>query len=667
MKTPRGEATDHLIARLAILAFALLSSSLGFSQTMASSAWAVRSPSGNIELQIASASTLTYTLRFEGRTVVESSQMGLAIQQLPGLSSEALHFLGTSETRVDTQWDNRLGKNNPVHDRYHQITLRFAGSDGELDVVARAYDDGAAFRYVLPDVASGKALTVTREKTEFRFATDPTVWAATYEKFSHAYEHEYPRARLGSLYPSQIIGLPFLVQTGAKSFVAITEADLTDWAGMYLRTAGRSAKGAGVTAELSPRLDGKGLVRIEPASGNARSVRSPWRVFMVAQTPGRLIESDLVTNLNPPSAIADISWIKPGKIMWDHWWSGDVKMDNDTEKRFIQFAADMKFPYQLVDWQWYGPFNKPEADITRPAPQLDMPGLLNFAKERDVRLWLWIHSGDVNRALQAGTLDEAFRVYEGWNIAGVKIDFMDRDDQEMVRWYDTVVQLAARHHLMVDFHGAYKPTGLRRTWPNLLTREGVLGNEYNKFSGRDTPEHKLTLPFTRMLAGPMDYTPGGFLNRSPEEWRQTTPTQVMGSRAQELATFVVYQSALQCVADDPQHYRGQTGLDFLRQVPTVWDETRVLDGAVGRHIVIARRSGRDWFLGGMTGDDAYDMKLPLAFLGKGAYNAEIYADSSDNESSYANVNKFSKPFTNSDTLPVHMRPAGGIAVRFAAR
>ena len=667
MKTPCGEATDHLIARLGILAFALFSSSLGFSQTTASNAWSVRSPSGNIELRIGLASTLTYTLRFESRTIVEPSQMGLEIQQLPGLASGPLRFLGASETRADTQWNNRFGKNNPVHDRYRQITLRFAASEAELDVVARAYDDGAAFRYVLPSIASDKELTITREKTEFRFATDPTVWAATYEKFTHAYEHEYPQARLGSLYPSQIIGLPFLVRTGAKSFVAITEADLTDWASMYLRTVGRIPNGAGVTAELSPRPDGKGLVRIEPASGKARSVRSPWRVFMVAQTPGRLIESDLVTNLNPPSAIADTSWIEPGKIMWDHWWSGDVKIDNDTEKRFIQFAADMKFPYQLVDWQWYGPFNKPEADITRPAPQLDMPALLNFAKERNVRLWLWIHSGDVNRALQAGTLDEAFRVYEGWNIAGVKIDFMDRDDQEMVRWYATVVELAAQHRLMVDFHGAYKPTGLRRTWPNLLTREGVLGNEYNKFSGRDTPEHKLTLPFTRMLAGPMDYTPGGFLNRSPEEWRQTTPTEVMGSRAQELATFVVYQSALQCVADDPQHYRGQTGLDFLRQVPTVWDETRVLDGAVGRHIVIARRSGRDWFLGGMTGDDAYDMKLPLGFLGKGAYNAEIYADSSDNKSSYANVNKFSKPVNRSDTLPVYMRPAGGIAVHFAAK
>ena len=665
------KASSSLVIRLSLAVLAIVSPGMIYCASQNASlipgGWSVRSPSGKVELHVDLASTLTCNLRFNGQAVIEPSPLGLELEQLPGLTNGPLRFLGASETRSDTQWENHFGKNNPVRDQYREIVLRFSGSGAELDLVARAYDDGAAFRYVLPNATGGKALTLTREKTEFHFATDPYVWASTYEKFSHAYEHEYPRMRLGSLYPSQLIGLPFLVQTSTRSFVAITEADLTDWAGLYLRNIGRLAHGTGVSATLSPRLDGKGLVQIQPAAGGGQTIRSPWRVLMVAETPGKLIESDLIVNLNPSSAIADTSWIKPGKIMWDHWWSGDVKMDNDTEKRFIQFASNMGFPYQLVDWQWYGPFNKPEADITKPAPQLDMPALLEFARERNVRLWVWIHSGDVNRALEAGTLDRAFRVYEDWGLAGVKIDFMDRDDQEMVRWYAAVVELAAQHRLMVDFHGAYKPTGLRRTWPNLLTREGVLGNEYNKFSGRVTPEHKLTLPFTRMLAGPMDYTPGGFLNRSPEEWRQTTPTEVMGSRAQELAMFVVYQSALQCVADDPQQYRGQAGLKFLRDVPTVWDETRVLDGTVGRHIVIARRSGRDWFLGGMTGDERYQIDLPLSFLGKGKYDAEIYADSADANSSYSNVNKLTKSVERSDALPVNMRPAGGIAVHFAAR
>jgi alpha-glucosidase len=388
---------------------------------------------------------------------------------------------------------------------------------------------------------------------------------------------------------------------------------------------------------------------------------------MLGSKPGDLIESDLIINLNPPSAIADTSWIKPGKMAWDHWWSGDVKMDNETEKRFIKFAGDMGFPYQLVDWQWYGEFNKPGADITKPAPQLDFPDLLRFAAEHHVRLWLWLHSGDVNRALSAGTLDEAFTVYAKWGIAGVKIDFMDRDDQEMVNWYATVVEMAAKHHLMLDFHGAYKPTGLRRTWPNLLTREGVLGNEYNKFSGRVTPEHKLTLPFTRMLVGPMDYTPGGFLNRSPSEWKQATPTEVMGSRAQELALFVVYESPLTCVADDPAHYEGQPGLDFLRVVPAVWDETRVLDGAVGKHIVVARRKGKDWFVGGMSGDDSFSANLPLAFLGQDRFTASIYADPVDPQASYESLTVNQRNVSAQDSIAIAMRPAGGIAIHFQAQ
>jgi len=339
-----------------------------------------------------------------------------------------------------------------------------------------------------------------------------------------------------------------------------------------------------------------------------------------------------------------------------------VKMDNETNRRFITFASEMGFPYQLIDWQWYGEFNKPEANITKPAPQIDMPGLLQFASQHHVKEWLWMHSGDVTRAKDAGTLESAFALYEKWGIAGVKIDFMDSNDQGIVNWYEEIVTLAARHHLMVDFHGAFEPTGLRVTWPNLLTREGVLGNEYNKFSTRVTPLHKLTLPFTRMLAGPMDYTPGGFLNRSPSEWKQTTPTQVMGSRAQELALFVVYWSPLTCVTDDPVNYKGQPGLDFLRVVPTVWDETKVLDGVVGEHIVMARRQGKQWFVGGMTGEKSYDYHLPLSFLPKGEYIAHIFADPTDNGASYEALTMTTKHVTGRDSLDIHMRVAGGVAI-----
>ena len=249
---------------------------------------------------------------------------------------------------------------------------------------------------------------------------------------------------------------------------------------------------------------------------------------------------------------------------------------------------------------------------------------------------------------------------------------MDSDDQAMVNWYIKVVQTAAAHHLMVDYHGAFKDTGLRVTYPNLLTREGVLGNEYNKFTRRVTPTHKLTLPFTRMLVGPMDYTPGGFLNRSPVEWKQTIPTEVMGSRAQELALFVVYWSPLTCVTDAPENYKDkngkpQPGLDFLRVVPTVWDETRVLDGSVGEHIVMARRSGKRWFVGGMTADNAYRYPLSLSFLGPGKYTAHLYLDPDlppANTGGYEALTQLTRTVTAKDTITLPMRPAGGAALSF---
>ncbi|MFL6450405.1 MAG: glycoside hydrolase family 97 protein [Bryobacteraceae bacterium] len=624
--------------------------------------WQVTSPNGSVTLHVRLAESLFYSVSFRGQQVITDSKLGLEFAgSKPNLAPQ-VKFLNAAERTSDTSWSNPFGKNTPVRDHFNQIELAFAMADGpvrRLDLTFRAYDDGAAFRYRLPSNGQKQSLVLTKEDTEFRFATDPTVWASTYEGFKHPYEHEYPKAKLSSIYSSALIGLPLLVQTTPSTYLAIAEADLTNWAGLYVKRTTASS-GTVLAVQLAPRLDGSGLVKTEAPT------QSPWRVFMLGSNPGDLIESDLILNLNPPSAIADTSWIRPGKMAWDHWWSGDVKMDNETEKRFIQFAGDMGFPYQLVDWQWYGEFNKPGADITRPAPQLDFPELLRFASEHRVRLWLWLHSGDVNRALTAGTLDEAFTVYQKWGIAGVKIDFMDRDDQDMVNWYATVVALAAKHHLMVDFHGAYKPTGLLRTFPNLLTREGVLGNEYNKFSGRVTPEHKLTLPFTRMLVGPMDYTPGGFLNRSPSEWKQTTPTEVMGSRAQELAMFVVYESSLACVADDPAHYENQPGLEFLRVVPTVWDETRVLDGAVGRHLVIARRRGKDWFLGGMSGDDAYSMKLPLSFLGAGEFTANIFSDPSDPQATYESLRINKVNVRANDSIDINMRPAGGVAIHFRA-
>ncbi len=254
-----------------------------------------------------------------------------------------------------------------------------------------------------------------------------------------------------------------------------------------------------------------------------------------------------------------------------------------------------------------------------------MPELLRYAKEKNVKIWLWAHWTSVDKYM-----DRAFPLYEKWGIAGVKIDFMNRDDQWMTSWYRRVVAMAAEHHLMIDYHGAFKPDGLRRTYPNLMTREGVMGKEYLKVSARVTPAHNATLPFTRMLAGPMDYTPGAFGNSNLKNFvAQSVMPMGLGTRAHELALFVVFESPFEMVADYPEHYKGQSEFEFIKRVPSTWDEVHAIGGVPMEWISLARRSGKDWYVGSLTNWDERDVKVPLDFLGDGKYVAEIYADAPD--------------------------------------
>lgn len=382
---------------------------------------------------------------------------------------------------------------------------------------------------------------------------------------------------------------------------------------------------------------------------------------MIGRKPGTLIESNMVLNLATPSRIGAASWVKPGMMAWDHWWSGDVQMNTATIKQYIQLAADMGWPYQLIDWQWYGPFDKPGADITRVNPAVDMEEIRRFAREKKVKLWLWLYWTDVARN---DAYKKAFALYEQWGIAGIKIDFMDRDDQDMVNWYEKIAAASAAHHLMLDFHGAYKPTGLERTYPNQVTREGILGNEYNRWSREVTSTHKITLLFTRFLAGPADFTPGGFLNRQPDLFKpDAKAAQVQGTRASELALFVMYNSPVTVACDHPDNYRDQPGVAFLQHVPTVWQETRVLDARVADYAVIARRSGNDWYIGALTDSIARELTLPLDFLGKGKYTLQGWKDTKQSDMDGTSIEMEERTVTPSDKLVITMQRNGGYAAR----
>ena len=469
--------------------------------------------------------------------------------------------------------------------------------------------------------------------------------------------------QVSGLHRDWLVGLPLLGEVPGVGWVAVTEADIDNYAGMYLRKANAPFA---VHAELSPRVDEPGV-----AVETEAPVTTPWRVLMIADAPGRLIESNIVLNLNPSSKIADTSWIRAGKSAWD-WWSGEAApsvsfktgMNTATMKHYIDFASASGFPYMLIDAGWAAANrNGPQdysalADITHVTPEIDMPELLRYANEKHVRLWLWSHWTSVDKYM-----DQAFPLFEKWGIAGVKIDFMNRDDQQMVAWYRQVVELAAQHHLMIDFHGAYKPDGLRRTWPNLITREGVMGKEYLKWSARTSPVHNTTLPFTRMLAGPMDYTPGAFGNSNRANFvaRQFMPMG-LNTRAHELALYVVLENPLQMVSDYPEHYAGQHDFEFIRQVPTTWDEVRVLNGQPMEHITLARRSGKDWYVGSLTNWDARTVKVPLSFLGNGKYIAEIYADAPDAGTNATQTTFTKQSVDRNSVLDVQMVSGGGNAI-----
>ena len=639
----------------------------------------VASPEGKIKVTVRLAELsgaypegqrLYYSVKYGDQDILLDSPLGIEIEGAPGLSAN-LAMVKTDRQAVDLTWQRVCGKSKVVRDRCNElrVTLRTRTEPQRtFDVIWRAYDDGVAFRYFLPDQPQMKQFRLAAERSWFRFAGDHTVWAANYERFESSQETEFFQKRLSNIAAGSVYGLPLLVKAGDKAWVALAEANLTDWAGMYVT--GLSEVPNTICTRLAPHPD-----NVEVCVTSQTPRYSPWRVLMIAAEPGRLIESNIIDNLSEPCALPDTSWIKPGKCAWDWWWPGsyapevDFKLgpNNETMKYFIDFAAEMGWEYQLVDWQWYGPpfeaeiggAPHPTSDVTTPIPGIDIPMLVQYARGKGVRLFVWLHWAHANRQM-----DEAFPLYEKWGVAGVKIDFMNRDDQEMVNYYHRVVKKAAECHLLVDFHGAYKPTGESRAYPNFVTREGVLGNEYNKWSDRVTPDHCLTIPFTRMLTGAMDFTPGGFRHGTKDTFKvvggDAPAPMVFGTRAFQLAMMVVYDSPLQVLCDTPYEYRNsRAGLDLLKMVPTTWDETKVLHAQVSDFITVARRSGDEWYVGSMTDWTARSLDIPLSFLGDGAYDATIWADAPSASHNPAALTRRTRSVTKDDTLTAKMVPGGG--------
>ena len=616
--------------------------------------FSVTSPDNNIRLTVTSGEKLNYSVTFKDHDIIRPSQLGFEFKDEPAMSD---NFIVTYQktNSVKETWEPVVkSKHEMVLNYYNELHLFLKEKSGlmrEMELFVRVFNDGAAFRFKLFRSNKIGDRQITRELTTFSIPGDPKAWVVEYGGYSSSNEAEFFERKISYITEKTIAGMPLLMQYENNCWVAITEAQIDNYSAFYIGTNGTPNQ---LTTKLVP-VPGEQEDGVKVRFSD--EVFTPWRVLMIGETPGTLIESEIIQNLNDPCAIKNTSWIKPGLSAWDNWWSGDVKMEMPAIKKYIDLASEMGWPYMLVDWQWYGKFNTPEADLTKWAPQINLPEIIDYAKSKNVRILLWLYSKDVNKN---SAYKKAFPLYQKWGVAGIKIDFMDRDDQQMVNWYLDIIKCAAENRLLVDFHGAFKPDGIIRTYPNMITREGVMGNEYYKFSNKMNPEHNVKLAFTRMLAGQMDYTPGGFLNVTKEQFKKQTPAIVWNTRVAELSKFVIYESPLTVVCDHPDNILDQPGSDFLKIVPTVWDDIKFLGGYPGNYIAIAKRSGNVWFVGALNNSIGKDIELGTEFLtGDRGYEIETWGDTRRSDSDPKDLRIARKGLRQGEKIKVTMAKNGG--------
>jgi len=630
------------------------------------------SPNGRITLKPGTVpgAAFSYSVLKDGKVLVGPSDISLEFREQEVFGGELEREL-LSYREVDESWEPLWGKSSLVRNHYNEYLFRLKapGEKGRsLEWIIRIFDDGVAFRYRFGEESGFNSFILTEERTSFNLNRAVKVWAANHEHYFSSQEHTFDERSVGEIGSEEMIGCPLLAEIDSGSWLAITEADLTDWAGLYFRR-GQEDEASLVSSLSSLKRDP--AVKVE---ADVPAV-SPWRVIIIGDDPGDLIESNLIANLNDPAEFEDVEWIKPGVSAWDRWWSGDyapgadfkVGMNTATMKYFVDLAGEMGWDYMIVDWTWYGQVfgndgePNPDVDITTSIEEVDIHEIISHADNQGVKIILWVLSDHLDRQM-----DEALATYEQWGVAGIKVDFMDSEDQDMVNWYHKLARKAAEHHLVIDFHGAYKPTGVSRTFPNMLTREGVLGNEYTKWSDQITPRHTLVLPFTRGLLGEMDFTPGGFNHVHQENFQivggDAPNPFVMGTRCHQLAMTIIYESAFTVICDSPDNYREQPGADFLKLIQTSWDETRYLDGYPGEYIILARRKGSNWYIGGMTNELARQAEFLTDFAGSGTWNATLWKDGPEAASDPSQLLKESMQVRAGESVTIPMERGGGFVM-----
>jgi alpha-glucosidase len=626
------------------------------------------SPDGNIQYSFRLKDKApAYSVSFKKKLLIENSGLSLSFLET-GEFKNNLKVLKPVFREAVENYELIVGKVKSVKHAFKEVTIPLKETKNpfrEINLVVRIFNDGLAFRYEFPEQKNWSSYSLTDENSDVNFMGDPKLLTLFLPNYTTSHEGEYSSLLLSEVKEDTLMDMPTLFEFPGGTYVAITEAALVDYAGMYL-----SKHNGVLTSRLSP-LPAQPGVKVKAKLPH----RSPWRVMMISDRIGALIESDILTSLNEPNKIKDISWIKPGKTTFP-WWNGSIIPDTtfapgnnfENNQYYIDFCARNGIEYHSVvescGHEWYtndgnGYQPGPNVDVTKPVPGIDMQQICDYAKTKGVGIRVWVHW----KALYP-KLDTAFALFEKWGLKGMMVDFMDRDDQEMTNIKEEILIKAAKHKLHIQFHGAEKPTGLSRTYPNEFTREGTLNYEVNKWDKRVTPDHDLNIIFTRMLAGPADYHLGGFRAVPDSLFKvQYTRPLMLGTRCHMLAMYVVLENPQGMVCDYPAAYEGQPGFDFLKQVPTVWDETKVLDAKVGEYIIVARRKDNAWYIGSINNSTAKEISISFDFLDQGEYLADVYTDAEDAGRHPDHLVKQSRAIKNTDKISLRMSAGGGMAMQ----
>lgn len=660
-----------------IVTIALLIVALGIT-TKAQKSICLKSPNGVIVMDVAvNKSAITYSVRHGGTNILSPSPLSLTL-----LNGEVLgqnpSLKKTKRSSINGIISSPFYKKKEVEESYNQLSLEFKGS---YSVEFRAYNDGVAYRFL---TSRGGEITVANEEVCYNFSKDhqaliPYVAGrrnafgdAIEKQFYTSFESYYDSTSLGAMNPQRLSILPLLVSVDDNKKVVITEADLEEYPGMFLQAkpGNFTLNGRFATYPKDVKQGGHNNLQYVVQSrenfiAKTQGTRSfPWRVMVIATKDTELANSDMVYKLATPSRLTDISWIKPGKVAWD-WWNDwnisgvDFKsgVNNKTYKYYIDFAAKHKIEYVILDegWSTLG-----KADMLSIIPEIDIKELVDYGKQRGVGIVLWAGYAAIEK-----DMDKICRHYAEMGVKGFKVDFMDRDDQQTVSFYYRLAKVAADHKLMIDFHGAYKPTGLNRTYPNVLNFEGVAGLEQMKWMPQTTDQVKydVTIPFIRMVAGPMDYTQGAMRNAIKENYAPINSEPMsQGTRCHQLAQYIIFESPFNMLCDSPTNYmREAECTNFIASIPTTWDKTIVLDGKVGEYVAIARQKDGVWYIGASTSWTPRTLTLDLSFLGDGSYEMEAFSDGLNADKKATDYKKTTTNIENGNKLKVELAPGGGFS------